>query len=218
MRKLLDFHDDLFNHSLCALRFAHKANGVSKLHGEVSRAMWSGYPNIAPIKSITNAQNWHYWADSHLYHHMDNKNDLLFKERKQYLKRRTFEIVADQTGKLFDSNVLTVVWARRFAGYKRADILVNHLDRFNKLLSNKQYPIQIIWAGKPYPQDYPAITQFNSLVHLSKSYKNLAVLIGYELKLSRRLKQGADIWLNTPRVPREASGNKWYDCRHEWCY
>jgi glycogen phosphorylase len=73
-------------------------------------------------------------------------------------------------------------------------------------LSNTKYPIQIIWAGKPYPLDYPAINEFNHLVHLSKRYKNVAVCIGYELFLSKKLKQAADIWLNNPRVPREASG------------
>src|SRR5207253_7959371 len=78
--------------------------------------------------------------------------------------------------------------------------------RFEKLLSNKKYPVQIIWAGKPYPVDYPAISEFNQLVHLSKKYNNVAVLIGYELGLSKRLKQAADCWLNNPRVPREASG------------
>jgi starch phosphorylase len=74
------------------------------------------------------------------------------------------------------------------------------------LLNNTTHPVQIIWAGKPYPLDYPAINDFNHLVHISKSYKNVAVCIGYELALSKRLKQAADVWLNNPRVPREASG------------
>jgi len=122
------------------------------------------------------------------------------------MKRRAFEIVADQTGKLFDPNVFTIVWARRFAGYKRAGLITTDKERFEKLLSNSKYPVQIIWAGKPYPVDYPAISEFNHLVHLSKNYKNVAVVIGYELALSKRLKQAADCWLNNPRVPREASG------------
>jgi starch phosphorylase len=66
--------------------------------------------------------------------------------------------------------------------------------------------VQIIWAGKPYPSDYGALSDFNHLVHLSKHFKNMAVCIGYELALSKRLKQASDIWLNNPRVPREASG------------
>ncbi|HRE51558.1 MAG TPA: alpha-glucan family phosphorylase [Flavitalea sp.] len=206
VRKLTGMEDDQFNHSLAALRFAHIANGVSALHGKVSRAMWGKYSGICPIISITNAQNWKYWADKQLYKFMEDENDHLWDDRKSYLKRRAFELVADQTGKLFDPNVLTIVWARRFAGYKRADLITRDKERFERLIADTKYPLQIIWAGKPYPMDYPAINDFNYLVDLSRQYKNVSVLIGYELTLSKRLKQAADIWLNTPRVPREASG------------
>src|ERR1700760_2538141 len=206
VKKLTGLEDDAFNHSLVALRFAHIANGVSKLHGDVSRAMWSKYKGICPIISITNAQNWRYWADKELYRKMEEGNDYWWDDRKKYMKKRSFEIVADQTGKLFDQNVFTIAWARRFAGYKRANLLTRDMDRFNALTSSTKYPVQIIWAGKPYPMDYPAINEFNALVHLSKGYKNVAVVTGYEMGLSKRLKQSADCWLNNPRVPREASG------------
>jgi starch phosphorylase len=206
VRKLTGLTDSQFNHSLVALRFARLANGVSQLHGNVSRAMWGKYPGICPIISITNAQNWRYWADKQLYKAADEKNDKEWDDRKKYLKRRAFEIVADQTGKLFDPSIFTIVWARRFAGYKRAELITRDHVRFEKLMKNSKYPVQIVWAGKPYPMDYPAIDDFNYLVHLSKGYKNIAVLIGYELGLSKRLKQAADVWLNNPRVPREASG------------
>lgn len=206
VKKLTGNNDDAFNHSLAALRFAHIANGVSQLHGMVSRAMWSKYDKICPIISITNAQNWWYWADKQLYRFMESENDYGVDDRKKYLKKRAFDIVADQTGKIFNAQIFTIVWARRFAGYKRAGLITTHEERFEKLLSDIKYPVQIIWAGKPYPVDHPAISDFNQLVHLSKRYKNVAVLTGYELTLSRRLKQGADCWLNNPRVPREASG------------
>jgi starch phosphorylase len=197
---------DQFNHSLAALRFARLANGVSKLHGDVSRAMWSKYEGGCPIISITNAQNWRYWADKQLYRFAEAADQYGLDDRKKYLKKRAFELVADQTGKLFDPNVFTIVWARRFAGYKRAGLITTDERRFEQLMSNTKYPVQIIWAGKPYPMDHPAISEFNQLVHLSKKFKNMAVLIGYELTLSKRLKQAADCWLNNPRVPREASG------------
>ncbi len=206
VRRLTGIQDDQFNHSLTALRFARKANGVSALHGIVSREMWKNHEGICPITHITNAQNWRYWADKQLYRAMEEGNDAVFDDRKKYLKKRAFEIVADQTGKVMDPNVLTIVWARRFAGYKRADMLTYNMEWFEALVSNSNYPVQIIWAGKPYPADYPAISEFNKLVHLSKNYKNVSVLVGYELGLSKRLKQAADIWLNNPRVPREASG------------
>ncbi len=206
VRELTGILDDKFNHSLAALRFAHLANGVSQLHGKVSRQMWSKYENICEIKAITNAQNWRYWSDKQLYRAMLEHNDQWFDDRKKHLKYRALEIVADQTGKVMDPNVLTIVWARRFAGYKRAELLSRDKERFEAMLNNSKYPVQIIWAGKPYPLDYPAISDFNYLVNLSKQYKNMAVLTGYELALSKRLKQAADVWLNNPRVPREASG------------
>lgn len=198
--------DDRFNHSLCALRMARIANGVSQLHGVVSREMWSKYPGICEIKAITNAQEYKYWADKPLYDSKDEDDATLFDFRKKHLKKRMFRIVADQTGNLFDPNVFTIVWARRFAGYKRADLLLHDKARFERLLNNPKYPVQIIWAGKPYPMDYSAISTFNTLVEESKYYKNMAVLTGYELALSKSLKQGSDLWLNNPRVPREASG------------
>lgn len=206
VRHLTGIQDDQFNHSLVALRFARKANGVSQLHGHVSRAMWEKHPGTCPIISITNAQNWRYWADKQLYRFMEEGNDHLWDDRKRYLKHRAFEIVADQTGKQFNPDVFTIVWARRFAGYKRADLITRDAERFTRLLENSKYPVQIIWAGKPYPMDYPAINDFNHLVHLSRKHKNMAVVVGYELALSKRMKQAADCWLNNPRVPREASG------------
>lgn len=206
VRELTGMNDDLFNHSLASLRFAKRANGVSKLHGEVSRKMWSQYDNICEITSITNAQNYNYWADKKLYAGMEEEDEGAFDERKRYLQKRSFENVSDQCGKIYDADICTIVWARRFAGYKRPDILTWDMARLEALLTNKKFPIQIIWAGKPYPMDYAAIGTFNNLVQLSKKYKNLAVLTSYELNLSKRLKQCADVWLNTPRVPREASG------------
>ncbi|MCH5720444.1 alpha-glucan family phosphorylase [Niabella hibiscisoli] len=206
VKQLTQDYSDSFNHSLVALRFARLANGVSQLHGEVSREMWGKYPNICPIISITNAQNWTYWADKQMYKFKDVGDDYGFDDRKKWMKKRAFEIVADQTGKLFNPDVFTIVWARRFAGYKRAGMIASDPHRFFELMNNQQYPVQIIWAGKPYPMDHPAISEFNELVHLSKNYKNVSVLVGYELGLSKRLKQAADVWLNNPRVPREASG------------
>lgn len=206
VKKLEGQDNDQFNHSLCALRMARIANGVSQLHGVVSNEMWGKYPGICEIKAITNAQDFKYWADKPLYNAREEREDEEFDFRKKYLKKRTFRIVADQCGKLFDSKVFTMVWARRFAGYKRADLLLQDKERFRKLLENKKYPVQIIFAGKPYPVDYSAISTFNNLVEESKNHKNMAVLTGYELSLSKSLKQGSDVWLNNPRVPREASG------------
>ena len=133
-------------------------------------------------------------------------NDKALWERKLELKKTFFKIVADQTGKIFDPNVLTLVWARRYAGYKRADLITKDWARFEELVKNPDRPIQILWAGKPYPMDHQAIGTFNQLINISHKYPNVAVLTGYELALSKAMKEGSDIWLNNPRVPREASG------------
>ena len=206
VKKIEGQDNDQFNHSLCALRKARIANGVSQLHGVVSNEMWGKYPGICEIKAITNAQDFKYWADKKLYNAREEREDEEFDFRKKHLKKRAFRIVADQCGKLFDSKVFTMVWARRFAGYKRADLLLKDKERFRKLLENKKYPVQIIFAGKPYPVDFAAISTFNNLVEESKNHKNMAVLTGYELSLSKSLKQGSDVWLINPRVLREASG------------
>ena len=205
-KDLTGMESDTFNHSLAALRLSAKSNGVSKLHGKVSRTMWGGYSNICEIDHITNAQNQAYWQDSVLKSALDKHDDEALWERKRRLKEKLFEVVADQTGQLFDPDVLTIVWARRFAAYKRADLITRDTERFERLIRDTKRPIQIIWAGKPYPTDYSAVSVFNGLVHLSRQYANCAVLVGYELWLSKMLKEGSDIWLNNPRVPREASG------------
>ncbi|MDV7188039.1 alpha-glucan family phosphorylase [Lutibacter sp. TH_r2] len=199
-------NDGMINYTVSALRMSKRSNAVSKLHAVVSNDMWKDYEGISEIIPITNAQNQNFWQDDEIKEAWEKKSAPKFKKRKKELKQELFEEVLEQTKKIFDPNVITIVWARRFAGYKRADMFLYDLERFEKLLSNKKYPIQIIWAGKPYPKDYYAIDIFNHLVNYSKKSKNLAVLTGYEMDLSRLLKEGSDIWLNTPRITREASG------------
>lgn len=206
VRQLASVESNVFNHTLAALRLARKANGVSKLHGEVSRQMWKNAPGICEITHITNAQNKKFWVDRGIESARVHKNAEAISHRKRELKERLFRIVADQTGKLFDPKVLTIVWARRFAGYKRPDLITQDLKLFREMLNTSNYPVQVIWAGKPYPFDYSAIGTFNHLIQLTKDYPNATVLTGYELELSRCLKYGADVWLNNPVVTREASG------------
>jgi len=194
------------SYTLAALRMSRIANGVSALHGEVSRKMWKDYEGICNITEITNAQNRTYWQDHRLAAALKEGRDKEIIFRKKEMKRELFKVVANQTGKLFDENVLTIVWARRFAGYKRANLLLRDLERFNKLVTNKKYPVQIIWAGKPYPEDHDSIAVFNDIFTKTRQLPNCAVLTGYEMELSALLKRGSDVWLNNPRMYREASG------------
>lgn len=206
IRQITGITGNIFDHSLVALRLSKIANGVSAIHGDVARRMWGGYEGIAPITSITNSQNKKYWADYKLEKAASENNVTALEARKKELKYRLFINLADQTGKWFDPNVLTIVWARRFAGYKRANLITKDLDRFKQVFCNPQRPIQVIWAGKPYPKDNGAIEMFNELVRLSANYPNIAIMTGYEMRLSKLLKQGSDVWLNNPRIPMEASG------------
>lgn len=206
VKSIVTIENNKLNYSLAALQFAKIANGVSKMHGEVSREMWATYDNICEITHITNSQNKKYWKDDVLEHALEKNDNKLLDFRKKELKKALFKIVADQTGKLFDENVLTIVWARRFAGYKRADLLFSDAEKFDELINNKEMPVQIIWAGKPYPEDTGAVELFNHLFHETKDIPNVAVLTGYELGLSAALKKGSDVWLNNPRLFREASG------------
>ncbi|RZK24485.1 MAG: alpha-glucan family phosphorylase [Hymenobacter sp.] len=206
IRQVARIAGDSLNYTLTALRFARKANGVSKVHGDVAREMWGHYEGICPIISITNAQNGSYWRDPQLAAASKAKDDNALLARKKALKKELFKTVADQTGTLLDPEALTIVWARRFAAYKRADLILRDFERFQKLVTNDERPVQIIWAGKPYPKDNNAIDIFNHLIAATKEFKRCAVLTGYELALSAELKKGSDLWLNTPRYPREASG------------
>ncbi|BCD60339.1 MULTISPECIES: alpha-glucan family phosphorylase [unclassified Nitratiruptor] len=206
VQELLHYHEQNFSLTVGALKLSKRSNAVSKIHETVSNQMWSHVKDRSEIISITNAQDMNYWADKQLLRWMQEHEDYQLIGRKKHLKHKLFEEVADQTGKLFDPDVCTLVWARRFAEYKRPKLLIRDIERFRKLIQNSEYPIQIIWAGKPYPFDTNAIETFNELVLMSKEFKNVAVLIGYELRLSKLLKQGSDLWLNTPRWGREASG------------
>ncbi len=206
VREMTGIHGDRFNLTLGALRISRLSNAVSKKHGEVSREMWKGHENTCPIIHITNSQNAKYWSDTQMDAALAADDDEALIARKKEMKKELFDIVVDQTGQLFDPDVLTIVWARRFAGYKRADLITKDYEQFERFVSNLDHPVQLIWAGKPYPTDFNAINTFNFLSQISKKYPNCAVLTGYELGLSKALKRGSDVWLNTPRITREASG------------
>lgn len=198
--------DQTLDHTLFAMTMSARANAVSQIHLKTLQSNWRGYSGICPLLSITNAQNFTYWSDEVMYNALQENNDSAFMERKKVCKQMLFEEVGDQCGEIYDPAVFTLVFAKRFAGYKRADLLLRDKDRFHRLVTRKDFPIQIIWAGKPYPMDYAGISNFDKIVYSTKVYPNCAALVGYELKISRLLKGGADAWLNTPRLTHEASG------------
>lgn len=206
VQAVTQIQDKLLDHTLTALRLSGIANGVSQLHQKTLCKMWKRYNDTCPIIDITNAQNFNFWADKEMYQALESNDDDALIKRKMFRKKQLFEEVADQNGEIYDEKILTIVFAKRFAGYKRAELLIHDMNRFHQLVSNKERPLQIIWAGKPYPMDYSGIGSFDRIVNVCKQYSNCAILVGYEIKLSGLLKGGADVWLNVPRVTHEASG------------
>ena len=199
--KAVELGGENFSLTVAALRMSRIANAVSQLHGLVANKMWEWVDGRCPIRAITNAVNLHYWQDERIKK-ADTPEKLLAVKRE--MKEELFEYVANVAGKRFDPDVLTITWARRFADYKRAWLILMDKDRITKLLDENK--IQIIFAGKFHPDDVMGKEMFNKLLNRSHSLKNVVVLPGYELELSGKLKRGSDIWLNTPLRPFEASG------------
>ncbi len=190
-----------FSLTVAALRMSRIANAVSQLHGLVANKMWEWVKDRCPIKAITNAVNLHYWQDPRI---ANAKTPQELLDAKHEMKKDLFQYISDTQGKRFDPNVLTITWARRFADYKRAWLILMDEARIEKLLNENK--IQLIFAGKFHPDDTMGKETFNNILRKSYNMKNVVVLPGYELALSAKLKKGSDIWLNTPTRPLEASG------------
>ena len=199
--KAVELGGENFSLTVAALRLSRCANAVSQLHGLVANKMWEWVEGRCQIKAITNAVNLHYWQDERITQAKTNEALL---EAKIEMKKDLFKYVAGQTGKRFDPNVLTITWARRFADYKRAWLILMDRDRISKLLNENK--IQLIFAGKFHPDDTMGREMFNNILRQSYELKNVVVLPNYELELSAMLKKGTDVWLNTPLRPFEASG------------
>ena len=199
--RAVELGGEQFSLTVAALRMSRIANAVSQLHGLVANKMWEWVEDRCPIRAITNAVNIHYWQDPRIAK-AQTTEELL--SAKYEMKKDLFRYIANTAGKMFDPDVLTITWARRFADYKRAWLIFMDKERIGKLLEANK--VQLIFAGKFHPDDTMGREMFNKILHKSYNLKNVVVLPGYELALSAKLKRGSDIWLNTPIRPLEASG------------
>lgn len=192
-----------FSLTVAALRMSRMANGVSQLHGLVAGNMWHWVENRCPIIAITNATNREYWQDPRIRNARTDQDLLALKKD---MKRELFAYVEQHTGKKFDPDVLTVVWARRFTEYKRPTLIFQDFERIKKLVDAGK--VQLLFAGKFHPLDTTGRNLFNEIIEKTKQEPRMAILTdpGYELELSGLLKRGSDVWLNTPVRPLEASG------------
>jgi len=205
-RAITETTGDMLDHTLAAMRMARTTNAVSALHKRTLLKLWEQYDCVKNITHITNAQDYDYWHSDNLYEALHANDDVSIKNIKTKWKKDLFERVADEDGEIYDEKICTIVFAKRFTGYKRPDLLLHNMDRFHALVTDTNRPVQVIWAGKPYPMDYTAIGVFDKIVNVCKAYVNCSTLVNYELTLSKLLKRGADVWLNHPRLTHEASG------------
>ncbi len=243
---------ETFKMPVLALKLSTWRNGVSKLHGRVSRAMWAElWPNLpvdeVPIQSVTNGihaksfissemnqlferylgfnwaeeiseestwQNADQIPDEELWRiHRRNKENLISFVRKQIKnqmqRRGTYHTELGWAEQVLDPEALTVGFARRFATYKRGNLLLKDVERFVKLLNKTDKPVQFIFAGKAHPNDSEGKEIIRQLIHFATRNdvrRRLVFLEDYNIDIARYMVQGVDIWLNNPRVPLEASG------------
>ena len=208
-----------------ALRTSAYANGVSELHGAVSREMWHGlWPerpvDEVPIGSITNGVHQRTWISGELeellgdtFPRFELARELAPEElweAHRSAKRRLLRFVVGTRGAPeLDPEVLTIGFARRFATYKRASLLFSRPERLAALLADAERPIQVLVAGKAHPADEAGKDVIQHVVDFARepaAAGRVVFLPDYEVTLARRLVQGVDVWLNTPRRPMEASG------------
>jgi len=238
--------------TVLALRMAASSNGVSKLHGQVSREMWQGlWPGVPvdeiPIGHVTNGVHFRSWNSNEmngLYdrylgpHWRENQADpklwlrvesipqeelwrtherrrerlVTFTRkrlRSQLTQRGAARSAIDAADEVLDPSALTIGFARRFATYKRATLLLRDVGRLERILNHPGRPVQILFAGKAHPRDDAGkalIQEIMKLAQQKEFCRRLVFLEDYDMGVARALVQGCDVWLNTPLRPLEASG------------
>jgi len=245
-------NDELFCMTVLGLRLSRRANAVSSLHGEVSRAMWTGLSpgkpeDSVPIGHITNGVHVPSWLapqmfrlyDRHLgtgWHlrsseakiwegiesvddgelwetHLNLKSRMIdFVRRRavrQAVRRDEPEEVLQKLRGVLSQDALTIGFARRFATYKRADLVLADMERLAAMVNDPKRPVQFVFAGKAHPNDEPAkrvLQQVARLMRDAKFSDRFVFVENYDINVGRHLVQGVDVWLNNPRRPLEASG------------
>ncbi|MBD3402915.1 alpha-glucan family phosphorylase [candidate division GN15 bacterium] len=241
-----------FGMTVAALKFSAFCNGVSELHGNVSREMWHNiWPNLPqeeiPIKSITNGVHTGSWIshdmielyesyfgpqfterpgapevwekaytipDVELWRvHNRRRERLVFFARKrlkqQLIRRGASHMEIQKAEQLLNPSTLTIGFARRFSTYKRGNLLFYDIERLASILNNPEMPVQVLMSGKAHPLDTPGKEIIKDIIgHASEErFRNKIIFLeDYDINVGRYLVQGADIWLNNPRRPQEASG------------
>jgi glycogen phosphorylase len=194
---------DPFNMTVAGLRLSHRANAVSKLHAETARDMWRDVPDAAPIIAVTNGVHRGTWQ-SPAIGEASGDPEQLWKEHVR-LKQELLERVQASNGVYLEPGILTIGFARRAAAYKRADLIIRDPSKIEPLLEKRR--IQIIFSGKSHAADNAGKNIVATLVAFSRRWPQSVVFLeNYDMSIARALVQGADVWLNNPYRPQEASG------------
>jgi starch phosphorylase len=244
--------DEDFCMTVLGLRIARRANAVSALHGEVSRAMWKGLnpgktEDSVPIGHITNGVHVPSWlapqmsrvydrhlgagwqehgAEAKIWEGIENVDDGELWETHLSLKSRLLEFVrrramkqAERRGEMPEERIrlgsvlspdaLTIGFARRFATYKRANLILADIERLASMVNDPKRPVQFVFAGKAHPLDEPGkrvLQQIAQMMRNSQFGDKFVFVEDYDINVGRHFVQGVDVWLNNPRRPLEASG------------
>jgi starch phosphorylase len=169
--------------------------------------MWRHVGDAAPIAAITNGVDQRIWQDARVRAAVEsgNDDDSALDAARGHCKRELVAEVARRTGVLLDPDVLTIGFARRATGYKRATLLFHNEARIAPLLESGK--LQLVYAGKAHPRDSGGRELVSEMVRLGERYRGAVVFVpNYDLALGRLLTRGVDVWLNTPRRPLEACG------------
>jgi len=193
--------DNIFSTTKFLIKVAGRQNGVSRLHTVCEK---KAHPE-SDLIAITNGVNKNRWIAKEWG--ISNKNS--FKETKNILRKRLVEYIKKETGTTISETALTFVWARRFAKYKRPDLLFSEPEKLLKLLSDNKYPIQIVLSGKAHPADeygQNTLGMIQDFIEKNNLKSKIVYLPNYCPKISHYLTAGADVWLNTPERGMEACG------------
>ena len=226
--------DDRFNMAVMGLHLAGRSNGVAQLHGVVSREMFRGmWPDVAveevPIGAITNGVHAHTWvsdgiddllsesvgpvwdgADSASWSGVTKLSPARVWATRAEGRARLVSFVRSNSGEArLDPHALTIGFARRFATYKRATLLLSQPDRLRRLLLDPNRPVQFIFAGKAHPADQPGKDMIRDIEMFARELEignHVVFLQDYDMHIARTMLHGCDVWLNNPRRPLEACG------------
>ena len=238
--------------TVLGLRLSRRANAVSALHGEVSRAMWTGLcpgkpEDEVPIGHITNGvhvpswlapqmfrlydrhlgSGWHeHSSDAKIWDGIENVDDGELWETHLNLKSRLLDFVrrraieqADRRAeqpdallglaRILSPDALTIGFARRFATYKRANLILADIESLASMVNDPKRPVQFVFAGKAHPHDEPGKRMLQQIAEMMRNPRfadKFVFVEDYDIHVGRHLVQGVDVWLNNPRRPLEASG------------